>query len=160
MAEDLCASRIKALSEKVRGLKARQLELTDAIEDQQAAGPSPDELAAIRDKIRAGFVAGPDSQRKALLQDMVAEVRVQSRRAVTPVFRLPLQGPSRDVGAVRELFRLVGRSGLEPPASANAGHAHFRGTHQGNLYPHVQPCGIRMVPQAGSPPPGVFEPDL
>lgn len=95
----------------MRGLKARQLELTDAIEDQQAGAHRPDELAGIRDEIRAGFVAEPDSQRKALLQDMVAEVRVQSRKAVTPVFRLPLRGPSRDVTAVRELFRFGGGGG-------------------------------------------------
>ena len=28
-----------------------------------SAGPSPDELAAIRDKIRAGFATRPDAQR-------------------------------------------------------------------------------------------------
>lgn len=32
---------VEALSEKLRGLKARQLELTDAIEDQQVSAPSP-----------------------------------------------------------------------------------------------------------------------
>lgn len=116
VSEDVCAPRIEALSEKVRGLKARQLELTDAIEDRQALGPSPDELADIADKIREAVIPGPNSQRKALLQDMVAEIRVQSRRVVIPVFRLPLRGPSREEGPVRE-FELALPLGAWSPVS-------------------------------------------
>jgi site-specific DNA recombinase len=118
MVENQCASRIQALSERLQGLKGRQLELSDAIESQPVMGPTPAALEALRDTIRTSIASGPDTQRKALLQDLVAEVRVQSRRAIVPVFRLPLKGPAEPAGAVRELFRMVGRGGLEPPTSA------------------------------------------
>ena len=42
-------------------------------------------------RLRSGIASGPDAQRKAPLQDLVAEVRLQSRRAIAPVFRLPLK---------------------------------------------------------------------
>jgi len=53
------------------------------------------------------------------------EVRVHSRTAIVPVFRLPFNAPSGPSGhlpqrvgeghaAVREVFRVVGGPGLEP----------------------------------------------
>ena len=42
-------------------------------------------------RLSTSIASGPDAQRKALLQDLVAEVRLQSRRAIVPVFRLPLK---------------------------------------------------------------------
>jgi hypothetical protein len=108
MAEGLCAPRVESLGENLRGLKARQLELSDAIEEQQILRPNPEQLVAIGNRIRGCIKSGPDGQRKALLQDMVAEIRVQSREAIVPVFRVPLrEGPQED-RAVRHLFRLVG----------------------------------------------------
>ena len=114
MSEERCAPRIEALGEKLRALKARQIELTDAIEEQRVHGPSAEELAAIREKICHVVSSGPDGERKALLQDMVSEVRVRSRRSIVPVFRLHLRGPSEGEGAVRHLSRLVGPLGFEP----------------------------------------------
>ena len=62
----------------------------------------------------SGMQDGPVAQRKAILQKFVAEIRVESRRTIFPVFRLPFR-------EVREVFRLVGRGGLEPPTSAVSG---------------------------------------
>ena len=102
-----CAPRIEALSERLQALQARQLELSRAVEEHQDIESSVEELAAIRARIREAVISGPDSMRKALLHDMVAEIRVQSRRAIIPVFRLPLpRQPQTDV-AVRHLFRVV-----------------------------------------------------
>ncbi len=84
MSEERCAPRIEALSEKLQALKARQIELSNAVEDQRVLGPSPEELAAIRSRIGHVISSGPDGARKALLQDMVSEVRVRSRRSIVP----------------------------------------------------------------------------
>jgi hypothetical protein len=46
---------------------------------------------------------GNPSQRKALLQELVAEIRVESREAIFPTYRLP-NGPVRVISGV------VGRS--------------------------------------------------
>lgn len=62
---------VEALSEKLRGLKARQLELTDAIEDSRSRARARPNIAAIRATIRESIASAPDSQRKALLQDLV-----------------------------------------------------------------------------------------
>ena len=125
MAESVCAPRVQALSERLRGLHARRRELTEAIEDQHMVSPTRPELEALREAIYIGITSGPDTQRKALLQDLVVEVRVHSRTAIVPVFRLPFNAPSGPSGhlpqrvgeghaAVREVFRVVGGPGLEP----------------------------------------------
>jgi hypothetical protein len=43
-------------------------------------------------------------------------IRVQSRKAIVPVFRIPLSVGSQEeeAAAVRHLFRLVGPEGVEP----------------------------------------------
>jgi hypothetical protein len=58
----------------------------------------------------------PIPQRKAILQKFVSEVRIQSRKAIHPVFRLSLRG-------VRDLFRLVdpGSQNTNPAAALRAG---------------------------------------
>jgi len=38
---------------------------------------------------------------------MVAEIRVMSRKAIVPVFRVPLRGPAEEQQPVRHRFRLV-----------------------------------------------------
>ena len=102
MPEDLCGPRIEDLGEKLRALRARHAELTAAIEEDQLTGPSPAELDTLRAEIRQAIEKGPVARRKAVLQELVAEVRIESRRVIRPTFRLPLRG-------VRELSRLVER---------------------------------------------------
>jgi hypothetical protein len=109
--QDACGPRIAALNDQLRSLRGREAELSAAVEDEYIAEPTPAELAEIRAMVTDGMRDAPIPQRKAILQKFVSEVRVQSRKAIHPVFRLPLRG-------VRELFRLVGRRGLEPRTSA------------------------------------------
>jgi site-specific DNA recombinase len=109
MSESACGSRIEALGERVRALRARHAELTAAVEEEQLTGPSPEELEALRARIRDAIEDGPIARRKAVLQELVAEVRVESRRVIRPTFRLPLR-------AVLTLSQMVGLGGLEPPA--------------------------------------------
>jgi hypothetical protein len=62
----------------------------------------------LRAKIRDAILHGP-TLRKAVLQELVVEVRIESRRLIHPTFRLPLRG-------VRELSQMVRLEGIEPPA--------------------------------------------
>jgi len=54
---------------------------------------------------------GTPVQRKALLKELIVEVRVESRDSIIPTFRLPAT-------SVRVTEAMVGRRGLEPPTSA------------------------------------------
>jgi hypothetical protein len=81
------------LAEKLRGLKVRKGELQAAVDDEeQVQAPAPAELAQLRALIGNVMKLGPAAQRKARLQELVVEVRVQSRDAILPVFRLPSAG--------------------------------------------------------------------
>lgn len=51
---------------------------------------------------------GPNTLRKAVLQEFVVDVRIESRRVIWPTFRLPL-------GGVREVSQMVPAEGFEPP---------------------------------------------
>ena len=109
MPDATCAPRVEALAEKLRGLKVRKGELQAAVDDEeQVQAPAPAELAQLRALIGNVMKLGPAAQRKALLQELVVEVRVQSREAILPVFRLPSTG-------VRPLSQVVRPGGLEPP---------------------------------------------
>jgi hypothetical protein len=73
MDEDLCRPRIEALTERLRAPRARNSELVAAIEDEELTGPSPEELDALRARIRGAIDHGPVTLRKAVLQELVAE---------------------------------------------------------------------------------------
>jgi hypothetical protein len=57
---------------------------------------------------------GTPGQRKALLKELIVEVRVEGRDSIIPTFRLPAT-------PVRVTETVVGRGGLEPPTSAVIG---------------------------------------
>ena len=58
---------------------------------------------------------GTPGHRKALLKELIVEVRVESRDSIIPTFRLPST-------PVRVTETMVGRGGLEPPTSAVIRH--------------------------------------
>jgi hypothetical protein len=51
-------------------------------------------LASVRTAITDALEAGTPSQRKALLQELVSEIRVEGRGSILPTYRLPA-GPVR-----------------------------------------------------------------
>jgi len=53
-----------------------------------------------------------------LLQALIHEIRVDSRDAIHPTFRVPLGGDQHPDDAVRAPSRSVGAAGLEPTTSA------------------------------------------
>ncbi len=81
MSESACGPRIEALGERLRALRARHAELTAAMEEEQLAGPSPEDLEALRARIRDAIEDGPVARRKAVLQELVVGERPQA-----PVF--------------------------------------------------------------------------
>lgn len=101
MKESTCAPRIEKLAAEITALNARSTELAaDLTEDE----PEPfDEtaLAELREELKIALEAGPQPQRKAIMQSLVAEIRVKDRSWIQPVFRVPIFRPP---------------SGLVPPA--------------------------------------------
>ncbi len=104
MPESACGPRIKELSERLRGLQARQEEL--AAEEPAERDPLSDEdLALLQAQVREVIEGGDQPTRKALLQSLVEEIRVVSRAEIYPSFSLP---------AVRPLCGSVPPAGFEP----------------------------------------------
>jgi hypothetical protein len=104
MPESACGPRIKELSERLRGLQARQEEL--AAEEPAEREPLSDEdLSLLVAHVREVIEGGDPPTRKALLQSLVEEIRVVSRAEIYPSFSLP---------AVRPPSRSVPPAGFEP----------------------------------------------
>ena len=92
MPESACGPRIKELSERLRGLQARQEEL--AAEEPAERDPLSDEdLALLQAEVREVIESGDPPTRKALLQSLVDEIRVVSRAEIYPSFSLPAVRP-------------------------------------------------------------------
>jgi hypothetical protein len=64
-------------------------------------------------RTKDAMLGGTPGQRKALLKELMVEVRAESRNSISPTFRLPAT-------SVRVTETMVGRGGLEPPTSAVA----------------------------------------
>ena len=81
----------------------------------QPEAPSEQMLAAIREHVAHVMKHGPDSQRKAVMQALVGEVRVHSRDHIVPTFYVP-----EDFDPTKVLMPdgIVGVTGLEPVTSA------------------------------------------
>jgi hypothetical protein len=81
----------------VRGLSDRDVEaaLAEALGPETALSrvPGPAELAALRQDIDRALRDGALPERKAVMQAVVAEIRVRDRGHIQPVFRVPVFGP-------------------------------------------------------------------
>ena len=76
------------------------------------APPAHRRTARIEEEaVRDAMLNGTSGQRKALLKELIVEVRVESRDSIIRTFRLPTT-------SVRVTEAVVGRGGLEPPTSA------------------------------------------
>jgi hypothetical protein len=111
MSESICGKRLQALGAQADALRSRRQELTDATDADAVVTPTEDDLTALRDLVADAVANGSPAVVKALLQALVHEVRVDSRHAIQPIFRLPTLGersgePERE-GAVRAPSSLV-----------------------------------------------------
>jgi site-specific DNA recombinase len=107
MREEVCAERLQVLQQKLGELREHRAELTLAIESGRNPSVSEQDLQDIRGAIKTAIEHGSPQEQKALLKALVAEVRVESRQAIYPVFRIP-------EGGVRVLGQMVDPRGFEP----------------------------------------------
>ena len=118
MPETLCGERVKALGAQAAALRARREQLADEMEEADLRPPTPEELSALRERVAEAVAKGSRGQVKALLQALIHEIRVDSRHAIHPTFRVPLGGDHHQDDAVRAPSRSVGVEGLEPSLGA------------------------------------------
>ena len=98
-------SRVDALERRLTDLRAKLEELRDSAQNVEA--PSNQAVRSAEEALRDAMLNGRPGQRKALLKELIVEVRVESRDSVIPTFRLPTT-------AVRVTESMVGGPGLEP----------------------------------------------
>ena len=106
--QSACASRIESLATELDALTGRRTELSAEMQADSIQLPEPAELARLKTDALQALGRGPLPQRKALMQSLIAEIRVQDRSRVTPVFRVPVFAPPEG---------LVGAAGIEPATS-------------------------------------------
>ncbi len=128
--EDL-ASRLATLKTKTKQLRTRRDELADQLTD--APQPLPKEaLANIANHISEIIASGTDNQRKALIETLIAEIKITAADRIVPVFRIPqpraeeaplnaTEAPTRaktlaraSKEGVRAMTNLVELRGIEP----------------------------------------------
>jgi len=68
-------------------------ELEDEISADESYLVSAEDLGELRGEIRLALQSGPLPERKALMQTLVAEIRVRDRSWIQPVFRVPVFRP-------------------------------------------------------------------
>jgi len=117
MPEAVCGERVKALAARASALRARRQDLADQMDEAELVAPTPGELAALRARVAEAVANGSPATVKSLLHALVHEIRVDSREAIHPVFRVPLGGDHQPDDAVRAPSRSVEVKGLEPSAS-------------------------------------------
>ena len=108
LSESRFGSRVDALERRLTQLRAKLGELRDTI---NVEAPSKEAIRSAEEAVRDAMLNGTPGQRKALLKELIVEVRVESRDSIIPTFRLPAR-------SVRVAEAVVGRGGLEPPTSA------------------------------------------
>ena len=120
--EDL-AGRLAQLKARSRQLAARRNELAAQLAETLTAR-TPATLRQVADHIAVIVTSGSHSQRKALVEALVAKVKITGPGRIVPVFRVPQS--EKDAAAhtttsarspessVRALANLVGPVGFEP----------------------------------------------
>jgi hypothetical protein len=68
-------------------------ELEDEISADESYLVSAEDLGELREEIRLALQSGPLPERKALMQTLVAEIRVRDRSWIQPVFRVGFRPP-------------------------------------------------------------------
>lgn len=109
------------LTTRLDQLTLRRDELTDLIQTPPAP-PSPQAIAALRERLAEVITHGTPGQRKALIETHIAEITLD-RDTLTPIFLVPTDGHQDDEGgptgtpaspAFRTPRQVVREAGLEP----------------------------------------------
>ncbi|MGC4895468.1 recombinase family protein [Micromonospora sp. DT31] len=121
MDDTTAGPRIRELRQQLAQLHTRHAELAAGLAAQPAP-PAPGTIALIRDYLTTIMASGSDTERKAAIETLIAEVQLTDQ-GVIPVFKIPtdttMPPPETDGGTseeppVRTMVRSVGRQGLEP----------------------------------------------
>jgi site-specific DNA recombinase len=115
--EDL-AGRLAQLKARSGQLRARRDERASELTFVPAPPPAAT-LRQVADHIDEIIGAGTRTQRKALIEALVAQVRITGAGRIVPVFRIPQATGAGDsdrseVSGVRAMTNLVGPVGFEP----------------------------------------------
>ncbi len=87
----LGATRLDALRTKQKQLRHRQVELTEEIDDEPVM-PARSTLRTVINHIETIIETGDDLRRKALIEALVAEVKIVGPDRLVPIFKIP--GPN------------------------------------------------------------------
>ncbi|ONH54614.1 recombinase family protein [Frankia sp. CcI49] len=130
--EETIGERLAKLRTQQKQLRQRHTELTDQIA-REPVTPAPTDLDAIAVNITIVIKTGTNQQRKALIEALIAEVKISGPDRLIPVFRIPQPDPDDDQpptltavaahppattapkGTVRAMNTRVRSEGLEPP---------------------------------------------
>jgi hypothetical protein len=82
-----CKARVDALEARLTELRTKLDELRDSARSIET--PSRGAVRDAEDAVRDVMLHGTQGQRKALLKELVVEVRVESRDSIISTFRLP-----------------------------------------------------------------------
>ncbi|HLW45105.1 MAG TPA: hypothetical protein VKR78_02735, partial [Acidimicrobiales bacterium] len=118
LSEAQCGKRLEGLATKVRDLWERREELVVAVQQASAAAPDAEVIAEVRHHIEKAVTHGAVPARKALVQALVHEIRVEGRDRVVPWFRVPDGADPK----VRAVARSAHPWGLTPPSAGK--HLH------------------------------------
>src|SRR5439155_17125896 len=99
--ETRVAGRVDALERRLTELRAKLEEVRDSAKSVEA--PRKQAVRDAEEAVRDAMLNGTPGQRKALLKELIVEVRVESRDSIIPTFRLPAT-------SVRVTESVVGRS--------------------------------------------------
>ncbi|HWH00696.1 MAG TPA: hypothetical protein VNV66_15575 [Pilimelia sp.] len=92
MDDHTAGTRLRALRDEIETLKARRDEITDAIEDTPTA-PAPSTLERIRNHLGRILANGTLAERKAAIEQLIAEIRITEHDEIIPVFKIPDKPP-------------------------------------------------------------------
>jgi site-specific DNA recombinase len=116
MPESICGERVKALGSQSTALRARREVLAQELDEADLTAPTAEELSALRDRVAEAIATGDPAPVKILLQTLIHEIRVDSKEAIHPIFRVPVGVDLTGDDAVRAPSRSVEVKGLEPSA--------------------------------------------
>lgn len=129
--EDDLAARLSTIKIKTKQLRARRDELADQLTDAPQPVPKAT-LAQVADYISEIIASGTENQRKALIETLIAEIKITAADRIVPIFRIPqpraeeasldtTEAPTRtkplvraSKEGVRTMTNLVELRGIEP----------------------------------------------
>jgi site-specific DNA recombinase len=103
--EEACGQRLREIADELDQLTARQAELEPQLTQPAPLQLDPDTFARALHSLTDGLPEIEPSQRKHLIQQLVASIEIRDRDWIQPTLRLP---------TVRIVTGSVGRAGIEP----------------------------------------------